>query len=250
VDRLIEALEVFGAVQTTSAHVRRALQVQRLLTQQSQRGRKIPDLLVAAAELRRAPGRALLDQLLDACDRSALIDEQELHGIAASMFRDGHFLAATQIANCMVYLFDHFQLLALLRQRPALLKAAVEELLRLCPAINHSMSRVAVKQTQLSGVTVPAGTTVTAALPAANRDGCAFANPDELDLQRPGRRHLSFGRGVHFCLGAHLARVELQTALHTLLTKLPRLRLATPRSQLRPFATQGALGILEPPVAW
>jgi cytochrome P450 len=199
--------------------------------------------------LRGAPGRALFNQLLDACDRG-LIDEQELQGIAASMFRDGHFLAATQIANCMVYLFDHPQLLALLRERPALLKAAVEELLRLCPAINHSMSRVAVERTELAGVTVPLGTTVTASLPAANRDTCAFANPDELDLQRPGRRHLSFGRGVHFCLGAHLARVELQTALHTLLTQMPRLRLATPRTRLRPFVTQGARGVLELPVAW
>jgi cytochrome P450 len=79
-------------------------------------------------ELRRARGRALFDRLLDACDRSALIDEQELHGIAASMFRDGHFLAATQIANCMVYLLEHPQLLALLRQRPTLLKSATADL--------------------------------------------------------------------------------------------------------------------------
>ncbi|HEV7804807.1 MAG TPA: cytochrome P450 [Solirubrobacteraceae bacterium] len=201
-------------------------------------------------ELRDVPGDALYHRLIDARDRSGLIDEPELHGIAASMFRDGHFLAATQIANSVLYLFDHPELRAILRERPALLRPAVEELLRLCPAVNHSMSRVALQQTELGGVIVPAGTTVTASLPAANRDGYAFARPDVLDLERPGRRHLSFGRGVHFCLGAHLARVEIHTGLQTLFERLPGLRLAIPRSELRPFVTQGALGVLEMPVQW
>jgi cytochrome P450 len=201
-------------------------------------------------ELRVTPGHALFGKLIDACDHSGLIDEHELHGIATSMFRDGHFLAATQIVNSVLYLLDHPRLLAMLRERPALLEPAVEELLRLCPAVNHSMSRVALQQTELGGVIVPAGTTVTASLPAANRDGCAFANPDELDLERSGRRHLSLGRGIHFCLGAHLARVEIHTALQTLFGQMPGLRLAIARSELRTFVTQGARGVLELPVTW
>jgi cytochrome P450 len=201
-------------------------------------------------ELRRAPGQGLFHRLIDACDGSGLIDDQELHGIATSMFRDGHFLAATQIANSVLYLLDHRQLLALLREHPALLDPAIEELLRLCPAVNHSMSRVAIEETELGGVTVPAGTTVTASLPAGNRDGCAFASPDEFDIGRAGNQHLSFGRGIHYCLGAHLARVEIDTALRTLLRRLPGLRLAKPAGQLQQFVTQGVVGVVELPVVW
>ncbi|MEA2187237.1 MAG: hypothetical protein QOK16_2248 [Solirubrobacteraceae bacterium] len=201
-------------------------------------------------ELRSAPGKTLFHQLIEACDGSGLIDDEELHGIATSMFRDGHFLAATQIANSVLYLLDHPQLLTLLREQPALLVPAIEELLRLCPAVNHSMARVAVQETELSGVTVPAGATVTASLPAANRDGCAFADPDAFDIDRAGNQHLSFGRGIHYCLGAHLARVEIQTALRTLLERMPGLRLATSTSRLQPFVTQGAIGSGELPVAW
>jgi cytochrome P450 len=107
-----------------------------------------------------------------------------------------------------------------------------------------------VQETELSGVTVPAGATVTASLPAANRDGCAFADPDAFDIDRAGNQHLSFGRGIHYCLGAHLARVEIQTALRTLLERMPGLRLATSTSRLQPFVTQGAVGSGELPVAW
>jgi cytochrome P450 len=201
-------------------------------------------------ELRRVPGEALFDRLLDACDRIGMIDEEELCGIASSMFFDGHFLASTQIANSVLYLLDHPRLLALLRERPGLVGPAVEELLRLCPAVNHSMSRVAVADTELGQVAVPAGATVTASLPAANRDGCAFANPGEFDVERGGRQHVSFGRGIHYCLGAHLARIEIHTALVTLLEHMPGLRLATPRSDLRPFITQGAVGVLALSIAW
>ncbi|MEA2184557.1 MAG: hypothetical protein QOF69_3742, partial [Solirubrobacteraceae bacterium] len=201
-------------------------------------------------ELRSAPGKTLFHRLIEACDDCRLIDDEELHGIATSMFRDGHFLAATQIANSVLYLLDHPQLLTLLREQPALLVPAIEELLRLCPAVNHSMARVAVQETELSGVTVPAGATVTASLPAANRDGCAFADPDAFDINRAGNQHLSFGRGIHYCLGAHLARVEIQTALRTLLERMPGLRLATSTSRLQPFVTQGAIGADELPVAW
>lgn len=202
------------------------------------------------AELRLAPGDGLYDRLIDACDRDRAIDDEELHGIAASMLFDGHFLAATQVANSVLYLLEHPHLLATVRRHPELVGRAVEELLRLCPAVNHSMSRVAVHDLELGGVSIPAGTTVTASLPSANRDGRAFARPSEIELGDVIRPHLSFGRGIHYCLGAHLARVEIRVALLVLLERLPDLRLATSPSRLRPFVTQGACGTLELPVAW
>ncbi len=204
----------------------------------------------ALAELRLASGDGLYDRLIAACDRDRGIDDVELHGVAASMLFDGHFLAATQIANSVLYLLEHPELLAAIRREPERVVRAVEELLRLCPAVNHSMSRVAVHDIDLGGVSIPAGTTVTASLPSANRDGRAFARPAVLELGDGVRPHLSFGRGIHYCLGAHLARVEIRVALLVLLERLPNLRLATSPSRLRPFVTQGACGTLELPVAW
>lgn len=201
-------------------------------------------------ELRSTPGASLLHGLIEACDTHAVIDEEELHGIATSMFRDGHFLAATQIANSMLYLLDRPGLLAMLKQRPELIVPATEELLRLCPAINHSMSRVAIADTTLCGLAVPAGATFTASLPAANRDGSRFEYPHEFDLDRPANRHLSFGHGIHYCLGAHLTRVEIHTALRTLLERLPGLRLSAPTSRVQHVVTQGAVGVRELPVTW
>lgn len=208
--------------------------------------RGVSDVL---AELRRTPGGGLYGRLIEAADEG-VIDDEELHGIAASMLFDGHFLAATQIANSVLYLLEHPDLLVALRQRPALVGRVVEELLRVCPAVNHSMSRVAVRDVELGGVSIPAGTTVTASLPAANRDVLAFASPSELELREDVRPHLSFGRGIHYCLGAHLARVEIRVALVILLDRLPGLRLATTRARPRHFFTQGACGADELPITW
>lgn len=201
-------------------------------------------------ELRRAPGAGLYDRLIGACDHDHEINDEELHGIAASMLFDGHFLAATQIANCALYLLERPELLVVVRRRPELVEPVVEELLRLCPAVNHSMSRVAVHDLELGGASIPAGTTLTASLPAANRDGGTFARPAELELDREVPPHLTFGRGIHYCLGAHLARIEIRAALLILLERLPGLHLATPPRQLQPFLTQGACGTRELPVAW
>jgi cytochrome P450 len=150
----------------------------------------------------------------------------------------------------VLYLLEHPQLLATVRQRPELLGRTVEELLRLCPAVNHSMSRVAVRDTELGGAGLAAGTTVTACLPAANRDERAFARPCDPVVDREVRQHLTFGRGIHYCLGAQLARIEIRAALLILLDRLPGLHLATPPSRLRPFVTQGACGSHDLPVGW
>lgn len=201
-------------------------------------------------EKRRWPGKGLFDHLIAARDRHDLIDETELRGIAASLFFDGHFLAATQIANSVRCLLRHPDHLRLLQAHSSLISRAAEELLRVSPSVNHSMSRVATADVDLGGMRIRAGETMTAALPLANRDAAVFARPDQLDFVRPVNQHLSFGHGIHYCLGAHLARVELQIALTALLHRLPGLRLAVPDRTLSPFATQGACGVLTLPVSW
>lgn len=149
-----------------------------------------------------------------------------------------------QIANsvrCLLIRPDHWRLLH--DAQSTLISRASEELLRLDPGVNHSLPRVATGDVELGGMTIPAGETVIAALPVANRDDAVFAQPEQLDFARPINRHLSFGHGIHYCLGAYLARVELQVGLGALLRRLPSLRLAVRDTELRPFVTQGARGV-------
>ncbi|MGH8906898.1 MAG: cytochrome P450 [Egibacteraceae bacterium] len=206
----------------------------------------------AIEEKRRQPTliTGLFDHLIAARDRHGLIDEAELHWIATSFFRDGAFLTGIQIANSVLCLLGAPDHLRWLRQDAAQLGPAIEELLRLHPAVNHSMARVATVDVRLGGMVLHAGETVTAALPVANRDDAAFADPDRLDLARPINRHLSLGHGIHYCLGAPLTRVQVRVALATLLDRFPNLRLAVPADQLRRFAIQGARGVLNLPVSW
>lgn len=199
-------------------------------------------------EVRRHPTGRLFDELIVAHDRDGRLDETELHGIAASLFFDGHFLVATQIANAVLDLFASPDRLSDLRSGRAQIEPAVEELIRFDPAINHSMTRVATCDLEIGGRTVRAGESVTASLPACGRDGTVFEHPATLDFdRRAGHRHLAFGRGIHFCLGAHLARAELQIALATLLARLPALQ---PVGTPEPFTTTGARGVLTLPVSW
>ncbi|MFF2410526.1 cytochrome P450 [Streptomyces sp. NPDC058092] len=117
--------------------------------------------------------------------------------------------------------------LALLRERPALLPNAVEELLRFTPlTVSAAYPRYATADVELGGGTVPAGRPVLTSTNAANRDPDVFDEPDRLDLTRPAARHLAFGHGPHHCTGAPLARMELQVALGLLLKRMPDIRLA------------------------
>jgi hypothetical protein len=102
----------------------------------------------------------------------------------------------------------------------------VEEFLRYDAPVPHSTFRYAIEPVEIAGVTIPAGAQVIVSLAAANRDGVRYAEPDTLEIDRPYVRHLAFGHGIHFCLGAALARLEGQLALSSLLHRFPRIRLA------------------------
>ena len=116
---------------------------------------------------------------------------------------------------------------------PALVKSAVEELVRfVCPA-ETATERYTTEDVTIVGTTIPRGELVLAVIASANRDAAYFENPDALDLGRQNNKHLSFGQGIHYCIGAPLSRMEGQIALSTLARRMPNLRLAVTPEQLR-----------------
>jgi len=137
------------------------------------------------------------------------------------------------IGNGTLALLRHPDQLARLRADPALIRPAVEELLRFASPVETATERYARQDLAIAGVTVRRGELVLAVIASANRDGRQFAAPDRLDLAREPNRHLAFGLGAHFCLGAALARVEGQVAIGTLLRRAPGLRLAVEPGALR-----------------
>jgi cytochrome P450 len=129
----------------------------------------------------------------------------------------GHETTTNLIGNGMAALLQHPDQLDLLRHRPELLAPAIEELLRYDGPSARASPRVATSDVELGAVVVPAGSVVIVGLAAANRDPGQFPAPHRLDITRTDRSHLAFGHGIHFCIGAALARIEGQIAIGTLL---------------------------------
>ncbi len=145
----------------------------------------------------------------------------------------GHETTVNLIGNGMLALMEHPDQLERLRSDPTLIKPAVEELLRYDGPLETATERYARVDVEIAGVTIPRGSLVFAVLASANRDERQFERADELDITREPNRHLAFGQGVHFCLGAPLARLEGQIAINSLLRRIRDLRLAVPRPSLR-----------------
>jgi cytochrome P450 len=144
----------------------------------------------------------------------------------------GHDTTASLIGNSVVALLLHPDQLALLTAAGPRISGAVEELLRYDAPVPHATFRYALEPIDIGGVTIPAGAQVIVCLASANRDAGHHAHPETLDLERTDVRHLAFGHGLHFCLGAPLARLEAQIALEALFQRFPELQLAGPVDQL------------------
>ncbi|MFG2210183.1 cytochrome P450 [Streptomyces sp. NPDC048638] len=178
-------------------------------------------------EHRQSPRDDLMTALIDARDVGDRLSELELVDLCVGILVAGHETTATQIPNFVLALLDHPAELALLRERPELIGGAVEELLRFVPlGSGAGQPRYAKEDIDVGGTLVRAGSPVLVAVGAANRDALRFSAPGTLDISRDGNQHLGFGHGVHHCLGAPLARLELQEALSALITRFPALRLA------------------------
>ncbi|MDN3354757.1 cytochrome P450 [Actinomadura sp. DC4] len=205
------------------------------------------------AQRRRSPTDDLLGALVVAHDEESRLSEQELIELATVLLAAGHESTSSQIGNFVYTLLAHPDQLALVRDDPSLLSGAVEELLRYIPLMTTEteLPRYATVDVPLEGGTVPAGRAVLPLYSVANRDPRAFPDPARLDVRREmAQAQLGLGHGAHHCVGAQLARMELQVALGSLLARLPGLRLAVPEEELRwkhGMATRGLLGL---PVTW
>ncbi|MEU9056648.1 cytochrome P450 [Streptomyces sp. NPDC048384] len=167
----------------------------------------------------------LLSRLVVARDQGEL-SQEELDSMIFQLLVAGQEPVTNQITTALIALFRHPDQLDRLRDDPALMPRAVEELLRHDSAFELTTWRFLDQDSDLYGTGIPAGDSVIVSLCAANRDPRRFDDPDALDLSRSPNPHLAFGHGIHFCPGAALARAELQIALATLLRRLPGLHLA------------------------
>ncbi len=183
---------------------------------------------------RREPGDDLFSALVRAHDQEGRISMGELMALAPVLISAGFVTTFNQIANSCYVLLVRPDRFASLLGRPEALPRAVEELLRFVPLPNgFAFPRYATEDIELGGARIRAGDPVLVDTAAANRDPEVFDDPDDLVLDRAVNPHLSFGHGPHYCIGAHLARVELQVALEVLLEDMPGLRLAVPEEELR-----------------
>jgi cytochrome P450 len=167
---------------------------------------------------RRAPADDLLSALIGVEEAGDRLSPDELVAMIAQMLYAGHETTRNLIGNGLFCLLDHPDQLASLRRQPDLLDGAVEEMLRFEPPILF-LSRVVQRDCELGGVEVGAGSLVHVSLSSANRDPERFTEPDRFDVTRSDNRHMSFGFGAHFCLGASIARMEGRVAFETLLRR-------------------------------
>jgi pimeloyl-[acyl-carrier protein] synthase len=183
-------------------------------------------------ERRRAPGTDLLSALIAAEEAGETLSEPELRSTTLLLFVAGHETTLNLIGNGMYALLRHPGELARLRADPSVIASAVEELLRWDGPV-HLTGRTATEDLDVNGFRVEQGQQVVALLAAANRDPARFPEPDRLDLGRPDNHHLTFSHGIHYCLGAALARVEGQIAIGSLVGRFAGLELVTEQPRYR-----------------
>jgi cytochrome P450 len=203
--------------------------------------------LCAAKE--RDPGDDLLSQLILEQVRPGNITREELVGMSVILLVAGHETTGNMAALGLLALLEHPETLAELRADPQLIPDAVEELVRYLSIIDAT-ARVAIEDFELGGAQIRAGDALFAVLSSANRDDTVFCDPDTLDIHRRPLGHAAFGHGVHICIGAPLARIELEIGFETILRRIPTLQIAVPLSEVRFKPEMIAYGVHELPVTW
>lgn len=178
------------------------------------------------------------------------LNEDELLGMAMILLIAGYETTVNLIASGTLALLQNPDQMALLRAEPALMRSAIEEIVRFTDPVSEATERYASQDITLAGVTIPSGSLTLAVLASANRDEHYFEQPDTFDIRRQKNRHLGFGHGIHYCVGAPLARLEGSIALNALLQRLPNLQLAVPAEKLRWRATPMLRGLEALPVTF
>jgi cytochrome P450 len=184
------------------------------------------------ATKRARPDEDLLSALITARDSEGSLSEDELVAMAFLLLVAGYITTVNLIGGGVAALLAHPAQLKQLRDDPGLLPRAVEEFLRYDGPVNPGIIRFPTEDVEIGGVTIPRGASVLIATAIADRDPAQFADPDRLDVTRTQNAHLAFGHGLHYCLGAPLARLEGEIAIGTVLRRLPNLALAVPPSEI------------------
>ncbi|HEV8659831.1 MAG TPA: cytochrome P450 [Thermoanaerobaculia bacterium] len=203
------------------------------------------------AERRRAePEDDLVTALIRAEEAGDKLSEDELISMIGLLLLAGYETTVNLIAGGALALIEHSQQLEMLRDNSNLAESAIEELLRYTSPADFASPRIAREDVALAASRIPRGSLVLASIGSANRDESQFRDPNTLDIAREPNRHLAFGIGAHFCVGAALARLEGRIALTTLFRRFPRLRLAVPRESLRWRRSMLFRGLRQLPVVW
>lgn len=184
------------------------------------------------ADRRRQPQADLTTALVQAEADGGQLSEDELAAMLLLILFAGHETTVNLLGSGLLALLDHPDQLALLKRQPALMDSAIEELLRYCNPVQHIAVRYAMEEVEIGGITIPAYSPVLLGIAAANRDETVFDHPDSLDITRQPNRHLGFGLGIHYCVGAPLARLEAKVGFEILFERFPTFQLAVPRDQL------------------
>jgi len=209
------------------------------------------DMAELVAAKRDRPAGDFLSALVHARDEDGdRLTEAELIDLATQLLLAGHETTVSLISTGVVLLCRHPEQLAALRADPALAAGAVEEIMRFDGPADASLLRVALEDVELGGVLVRRGEAVLAHTGAANRDENVFPGAAEFDIRRKDAPQLGFGHGVHFCLGAALARLEGEIALRTLVARLPGLDLAVPSETIAWRPPLSVRGPEEVPITW
>ncbi|HEY0814974.1 MAG TPA: cytochrome P450 [Pseudonocardia sp.] len=209
-------------------------------------GRAYMDALVARAKA--DPGEDMLGMLVR--EHAGEITDDELAGIGSLLLIAGHETTSNMLGLGTLALLVHPDQLAVVRDDPDAVAPAVEELLRWLSIVHSGVVRIAKTDVEISGQPVPAGSLVICSLPTANRDPELVADPERLDVTRGAAGHLAFGHGVHHCLGAPLARMEMRIAFPALLRRFPDLALDVPLEEVPFRAFHFIYGLLALPVKW
>nr|WP_239576797.1 cytochrome P450 [Archangium primigenium] len=195
------------------------------------------------------PGADLVTALVQAEEGGDRLSEDELISMVFLLLFAGHETTVNLIGNGVLELVRHPEQMRKLREQPELIDSAIEEMLRYTNPVGQVAPRFAKEDLEIAGVRIPQGSAVTLLIASANLDEAAFPNAGTLDITRGPNRHVSFGYGLHYCLGAPLARLEARVAIPALLKRFSRLELAVPEKQLRWRPNVGLRGVEALPLA-
>jgi cytochrome P450 len=196
------------------------------------------------------PGDDLMSALITAHDEHGSLNEIELIIMAMTLLVAGHETTVSMIGACVLSVLRDDAHRELILNHPDRVNSLVEELLRINPIGDGGPLRITLTDVEVADTVIPKGSAVMAAICSANRDTAKFTDPETVLVGRPDNQHLAFGYGVHHCLGAPLARAELNIALSTLFRRLPTLKLATDVDTLRMKSGMMVHGLEALPVTW